>query len=319
MASASRTVIGVGVGLVGLLSGCAATPDPQHVVCGLDADLASRPGDVIAIGDGVWFRHGALDEHGHCNNGFIECADFVLVVDANFPGGATASLADIRKLSAKPVRFVFDTHHHGDHAYGNPVWAAAGAVPLAHENVVTEMARYEPQRWQDAAKSREDVAALGRETPMPPTLTYEKKLVVDDGTRRVEFLHFGTAHTRGDGFAYLPRQRILFSGDAVVNGPHNYMGDGDTRSWIRVLDALLALDVDVVAPGHGPCGDATLIRLQREYIAHLQSQVALGIAAGKSVAELQASVEVPEHLQRWVGKMFADQIAKIHAELTATP
>src|SRR5262245_64136747 len=83
---------------------------------------ATRPNDVVPVGDGVYFRHGDLDASGHCNNGIILFEDFVLVVDANFPGGAEACLADIKKLTPKPVRFVFDTHHHSDHAYGNPVW-----------------------------------------------------------------------------------------------------------------------------------------------------------------------------------------------------
>ncbi len=278
--------------------------------------VSKSPDEVARIGEGVFFRHGELEHKAHCNNGWVIFDDFVLVVDANFPDGAEACLADIRATTLKPVRFVFDTHHHGDHAYGNPVWSARGAVPLAHENVVREMNRYEPERWRQAARDRADVAKLDRESPMPPTLTYEKRLVLDDGTRRVELLFFGTAHTAGDGFAYLPEQKILFTGDSVVNGPHNYMGDGHTGSWLGVLDKLLALDVEIVAPGHGPCGDRGLIQLQRDYIAHLRQEVAAGIAVGRSVESLKQTVSVPERLRRYVGEFFADQIAKIHAEMT---
>ena len=89
--------------------------------------------DVAELAPGIYFRHGNLKEHSHCNNGFIVLRDFVLVVDANFPSGAEKCLEDIRKVTDKPVRFVFDTHHHGDHAYGNPTWVKYGAVPIAHE------------------------------------------------------------------------------------------------------------------------------------------------------------------------------------------
>ncbi|MCZ6795228.1 MAG: NAD(P)-dependent oxidoreductase [Planctomycetota bacterium] len=276
----------------------------------------SAPNDVVRLADGVYFRHGDLEGHGHCNNGIIVFDDFVLVVDANFPSGAEACLADIRQHTDKPVRFVFDTHHHGDHAYGNSVWAAKGAVPVAQENVIGQMELYEPARWREAAENREDVKKLGRDGPMPPVVTFPRRMRIADSSRTVELLHFGTAHTRGDGFAYLPREKILFTGDAVVNGPYNYMGDGNTESWLQVLDALSELDVEVVAPGHGACGDRSLIADQRDYISGLREAVASGIHAGSTLEELQESVEVPERLQRYVGRMFRDQIAKIHSEMT---
>jgi len=292
-------------GLVGLTS------------CGsVDRGGGKRAPALERLGDGVYFRVGNLETHGHCNNGVVVFDDFVLVVDANFPDGARECRREIRTVTDRPVRFVFDTHHHGDHAYGNPVWALEGAVPMAHENVIGEMEKYEPDRWRGAMKNREDIRALGLDKPMPPTMTYSKRLVMDDGTRRVEFLFFGTAHTAGDGFAYLPKQKILFTGDAVVNGPYNYMGDGHSGSWLTVLDALLALDVEIVAPGHGRAGDASLIQLQRDYIGFLRGEVAKGIEAGKTVAQMQESIEVPERLSRYVGRFFKDQIVKIHSEMT---
>ncbi len=242
--------------------------------------------------------------------------DFVLVIDANFPNGAEACIADIRKVTDKPVRFVFDTHHHGDHAYGNAVWVAGGAVPVAQENVVSEMKRLEPGRWREAAAEREDVRKLGNDGPVPPTLTFPTRMVFDDGKRRVELLHFGTAHTRGDGFAYLPNEKILFTGDSVVNGPYNFMGDGNTESWLHVLESLGELDVEILAPGHGACGDRGLIADQGAYISGLRRAVSDGIAAGKSVTELQKSVRVAARVARYKGPMFEDQIAKIYSEMT---
>ncbi len=276
----------------------------------------TEPDDVVQLASGVYFRHGDLAGRSHCNNGFVVFKDFVLVIDANFPNGAEACLADIRKLTDKPVRFVFDTHHHGDHAYGNAVWRANGAVPVAQENVVKEMRRLEPGRWRESAEGREDVRKLGRDGPLEPIVTFPRRMVLDDGEQRVELLHFGTAHTRGDGFAYLPREKIIFTGDAVVNGPYNFMGDGNTESWLRVLEALGELDVEILAPGHGACGDRGLIADQRAYISTLRQAVADGIAGGKSLEALKKSVKVPEHIARYKGPMFEDQIAKIYAEMT---
>lgn len=274
----------------------------------------TEPNQVVELAPGVYFRHGDLDGRGHCNNGFVIFREFVLVIDGNFPGGAEACLADIRKVTDKPVRFVFNTHHHGDHAYGNPVWVKAGVVPIAHENVAREMARVEPGRWRDAM-SREDVKATGLDAPVPPRVTFPDRLVIDDGSQRVELLHFGHAHTRGDGFAYLPGHKILFTGDAVVNGPYNYMGDGNTESWVEVVDALRRLAVDIVAPGHGPPGDRTVLDDQRSFIASLREAVIGGTRAGRTAEELVKSFQPTEATRRYLGNMFEGQVGKVRAEL----
>src|SRR5436305_15263295 len=112
---------------------------------------------------GVWFRQGDLDQFGHCNNIVIEMKDYLIVVDANYPSGARATMADIKKVSSKPVRYVFDTHHHGDHAYGNPLCTQAGATTFAYKGVADEMRRYEPARWRADASRRKDVAQLHRD------------------------------------------------------------------------------------------------------------------------------------------------------------
>lgn len=273
----------------------------------------SEPNQVVELAPGVYFRHGDLDGQGHCNNGIVVFRDFVLVIDGNFPSGAEACLADVKKITDKPVRFVFNTHHHGDHAYGNPVWVRNGVIPVAHQNVVSEMARLEPARWKDA--KRPDVEALGLPGPQPPILTYPDRMVFDDGTQRVELLHFGTAHTRGDGFAYLPKHKILFTGDAVVNGPYNYVGDGDTGSWIQVVGHLEQIDVELVAPGHGPVAGRELLARQKLFFTELRSAVAKSIAGGASIEEAVKSVKLPDAVAAHVGSFFADQVRKAYREM----
>src|SRR5215813_7406086 len=107
------------------------------------------PETVRIVAPGVWFREGDLKDLGHCNNVIIEMKDYLIVVDANFPSGARAAMADAKRISSKPVKYVFDTHHHGDHAYGNAVWTENGATTIAFKGVKEEMQRYEPKRWQE--------------------------------------------------------------------------------------------------------------------------------------------------------------------------
>src|SRR6202047_3746651 len=120
----------------------------------------AKPETVQPILPGIWFREGDLQHLGNCNNIVIEMKDYLIVVDANFPSGARATMADVKKISSKPVKHVFDTHHHGDHAYGNAVGTDAGVTTPAYKGVADEMKRYEPGRWQEAAKQRKDVADM---------------------------------------------------------------------------------------------------------------------------------------------------------------
>src|SRR2546423_7342942 len=156
------------------------------------ANFDAKPETVQKIADGVWFREGDLKNLGHCNNIIIEMKDYLIVVDANFPSGARAAMADAKKVSSKPVKYVFDTHHHGDHAYGNPVWTQAGATTLAYKGVSEEMKRYEPKAWQATSKSRKDVGELNLSEPEFPKQTFDRSpFVLDDGKRRVELHSFG--------------------------------------------------------------------------------------------------------------------------------
>jgi len=117
----------------------------------------SKPPQQIARG--VWFMTG--DTNGYSNTVVIEMRDYLIVVDANYPGRAHELLGITKQLSAKPVRYVFDTHHHGDHAYGNSAWTAAGATTIAFAGVTEEMNRWEPARWGNAVKVRPDLQATG--------------------------------------------------------------------------------------------------------------------------------------------------------------
>src|SRR5258708_17019540 len=127
------------------------------------------------IAPDVYLHEGDLQGHGHCNNGWIVFEDYVLVVDGNFPSGAQEIIPKIKAITDKPIRFAFDTHHHGDHAYGNQVWVDNGAVPVAPTRVIHEMKKYEtgyyggqPGRWEDTAKSPQDVAASRFKPPNLP-------------------------------------------------------------------------------------------------------------------------------------------------------
>ena len=282
------------------------------------------------LAPGVYFHEGDIGRKGHCNNGWIIFEDYVLVIDANFPSGAKEIMPKIRAVTDKPIRFAFDTHHHGDHAYGNRFWAENGAVPVAHEGVLEEMKKHEtgffgnkPGRWEEAAHNRPDVAATRLK---PPTLLFHKDMIFDDGEHRVELLHLGVAHTRGDGFAWLPKEKILFTGDACVNGPYNYTGDGDVAQWVRTLEAARQLGAKIICPGHGPRGDQDVLENQQIFFVELRKEVKKLVDAGKSADEVKASTDaIKETLRKqdrialYIGSFFSAQVEKVYVEMGGTP
>jgi glyoxylase-like metal-dependent hydrolase (beta-lactamase superfamily II) len=276
----------------------------------------ANPELLRLIAPGVWFREGDL-EQGHCNNVIIEMKDYFIVVDANYPSGARGVMTDIKRLSSKPVKYVFDTHHHGDHLYGNVLWTQAGATTLAFKGVAAELKRLEPARWQDTAKQRPDVAELNQTGPEPPKQDInEDSYVLNDGSRKVEFRYFGWAHTRGDGFVYLPKEQVLITGDAVVNGPYNNLNDAYIENWPTVLRSAAKLKVKSVLPGHGLPGTKDLITGQDQFMTELFKGVKDGVAKGQKVEDLQSSVQVPMGVNDWVGDSFKQQIKAAYDEVT---
>jgi len=292
--------------------------------------LTAQVNTVQKIAPDVYFHEGDIGRKGHCNNGWVVFEDYVLVIDANFPSGAAEILPKIKAITDKPVRFAFDTHHHGDHAYANQFWVDQGAVPVAHTGVIEEMRKYEtgffggpPGRWEDTAKNRKDVAVSKLK---PPTLLFPKTMIFDDGRHRVELHWLGVAHTHGDGFAWLPREKILFTGDACVNGPYNYTADGDIAEWVKTLDAVRKLGAETVCPGHGPKGGAEVLEDQQNYFIELRRQVKQLRDAGKSAAEMKAAVDgiklalqKNDRLLRYVGPSMPGQVEKAYVEFGGQP
>jgi cyclase len=262
--------------------------------------------EVRQVAPGVFFRYSAISASdktvvfGGSNNIWVVFKDYVVVFDANFPQGAGEVLKAIRKTTDKPVRFVIDSHHHGDHAYGNAVFAKAGATILAQANCARLLREVGPKLFAEAGKpptGRKDVAASFLKVP---DLIFDEKLVLDDGTQRMELLFLGHCHTPGDCFAYLPKLKILCTGDACVNGAFNYLGDADTAAWIKNLEKAQQIDVKLICPGHGPLAGKELLGKQRRYFVELRQEVQKGIAAGKDMEDIVKGIDIPWY-KDWTG------------------
>lgn len=290
----------------------------------------TQPTSVSEVVPGVWFL--LFDSHGTglSNNIIIEMKDYLIVVDANYPTGARLTMAEAKKLSSKPVRYVFDTHYHGDHSFGNSLWTEAGAITLAYKGTADDMKAHGMAEWQETSKLRPDVRVLGRDRPESPKQTFSgDTFVVKDNKRRVEFRHYGWAHTPGDAFVYLPKEKLLCTGDAAVNGHFTNIEDGNLGSWVRVLGKLQGLKVTHVLPGHGPAGGKEILEGQKKFLLALYHAVKSEVDHGKKLEDMVAfdakgkpqttTIQLPDSVKNWVGHNLPTQVRDVYGKITQHP
>jgi cyclase len=272
---------------------------------------------VKELAPGVYFRKAQTEPtFTGCNQGWVVFKDFVLVIDANFPNQADEVIKLIGTYTHKPIRYVFDTHHHGDHADGNFYFKKIGAMPVASERSQVMFETKGRAGFEASQKSKPD--EYGDITYETPSLYFSHRLIIDDGTQRVELLYFGHGHTMGDAVAWLPRHGILFTGDACVNGAFNYTGDSNTESWITVLNAMDELPVKTIAPGHGELAGKELIAKQRGYFVELRAAIRKLIDDGRSLDEIKQQIDLPSY-QEWTGvdvKTRVENIEHVYGELS---
>ena len=300
--------------LVLLLPSAARADDPPEM----------KFNDVKEVAPGVYFRYSSISASdmsipfGGCNNIWVVFENYVVVIDANFPKEAKDVIAAVKKTTNKPIRYVLDTHHHGDHAYGNDEFAKIGAGIIAQANCARLLRTNGPKEFADAGKGptgRKDIAESKLKVP---NVIFDDKFVLDDGTQRIEFYFFGHAHTAGDAFAYLPKHKLLCTGDACVNGAFNFMGHGDSASWIRTLERAQQLDVKWVLPGHGAIKGKGLLETQKRYFVELRNYVRKGIDDGQSIDDIAKNIDFPWY-KEWTGvKPAPDNVKQVYGELTGT-
>jgi len=206
-----------------------------------------------------------------------------MVVDSEItPAAARALVTDLKAITDKPVKYVIDSHYHYDHAHGNQVFTSSAQV-IGHDNTykrlltnVMEQYTYlssvqgipnrvdglrqriaqEKDPQQKATMERQVASSLAyleqvKEIKVtPPNLTFKNDMTLHIGGREIRLLYLGRGHTDTDVVVFLPRERIVASGD-LMESQISYMGDSYPDEWPATLDRLRALDFDTVMPGHG--------------------------------------------------------------------
>jgi glyoxylase-like metal-dependent hydrolase (beta-lactamase superfamily II) len=270
----------------------------------------------------VWVAVAAPAYKVNCNTAIIEDGDGVMVVDTHSKPSAARVIVDmLRELTPKPVRYVVNTHFHWDHWHGNEVYPAAYPQAEIVSNQITReaMVRKGLKRIQDhvrgvpaeIARLREELVsapAARRERleadlrlakaylaevtalkPALPTLAFERTMTLYRRDREIQLLHLGRAHTEGDVFVYLPKEKVVITGDAVI-GWTPYMGDGYPEDWVGTLDRLARLDFTHIVMGHGEVVGREWLAIFRSYVYDMVAAVRREVGTGATLDEVKQRV-----------------------------
>ncbi|HEY0698747.1 MAG TPA: MBL fold metallo-hydrolase, partial [Micromonospora sp.] len=226
--------------------------------------------------DGSWWIN---------NTGFLVGSRGVVSIDACATENRTRAYLDaIAAVTDQPVRTLVNTHHHGDHTFGN--WLFPGATIVGQERsrdavMAWGMPRSAPF-WTEVEWGRVELA--------PPFLTFDESVNVYVDDLRCEIRHLGRpAHTDNDSIVWIPERKVLFSGDLVFNGGTPFVIQGSVAGALETLAALKQLGAETIVPGHGGvCGPEAIDDVAR-YLRFVQDVAARGVAAG--VSPLEAALE----------------------------
>lgn len=201
------------------------------------------------------------------NAGMVIGDKGILVIDTlGSAKGARKFIEDIKKISDKPIRYVVDTHSHFDHTLGNSEFAAIHAVVFAQTSCPINMNRTLPlviKNAKDYGITDEEAKAI---KIVYPDVSSPEMMRIDLGNISVDILFMAPSHSDDSVMVFIPRDRVLFSGDVLFTDYYPYMGDGDILGWGKTLDFIRSVPVDKIIPGHGPVSSKKDVVEMKEYI-----------------------------------------------------
>jgi cyclase len=277
------------------------------------------------VAEGIYYATASGTMNVGANSPIILTDDEALIVDSEItPAAGRALAADLKAITSKPIRYVVDSHYHYDHAHGNQVFIDNAQV-IGHDNTrkrlltnVLEQYTYlnsvkpipervtalrdrigkESDPQQKATLERQVASALAyleqvKETKVtPPSVTFDRSLTIVRGGREMRLLYLGRGHTDTDVVVYLPKERIVCTGD-LMESVVSYMGDSYPDEWVATLDKLRALDFDTVMPGHGVVFTGkTKIEAFQKYLRDVVTQTAALRKQGLSADDAAAKIDV---------------------------
>jgi glyoxylase-like metal-dependent hydrolase (beta-lactamase superfamily II) len=263
------------------------------------------------------------------NSSFIVNDNDVIVVDDHVsPAAAWVLLEEIKDVTNKPVTTVINTHFHFDHAHGNQIFDQRAVNIIGHEftrqmllsnsigmplyrNYVTGLpgqiddlkkrlatesdATTQASLERQISVAENNRAAQAELKPTPPNVTLTDRMTLYRGDREIQIRHLGRGHTAGDVVVFLPRERVVMTGDFLTAGLSN-LSDSFPDEWVKSLDELKKLDFDTVLPGHGEAfTDKAKIGYWQDYLRDVWTEVSRLKQQGVSAEDAAKRADLTKH------------------------
>ncbi len=285
------------------------------------------------VGNGLYAYLQPDGSWGWSNAGLVVDGERTLLIDTLFDLELTEQMLRTMRdavPAAARIDTLVNTHANGDHCYGNQL--LRGARIVASELTAAEMTELPPAAMAALVEQAPNMGELGAfflacfgafdfagiELVLPEQ-TFSGELAMEVGSRALRLIEVGPAHTRGDTLVHVPSERVLFSGDILFSEAHPIAWAGPVSNWIAACDRILALDVDVIVPGHGPLAGLEAVRELKAYFEYLYSEARARYAEGMTALAAARSIS----LERWAdwgdSERLVVNIANIYGELAGDP
>ncbi|MCX4510036.1 MBL fold metallo-hydrolase [Streptomyces sp. NBC_01619] len=248
------------------------------------------------------------------NAGFVSDGESTLLVDTAATEERARLLREALLATGAPLpRTLVNTHHHGDHTYGNGVFTPE-AVVVGHESCRQEVIAAGHQLhliWPETD--------FGDIRITPPGTTYSERLTLRAGGTEVRLIHPGAAHTVGDTIVHLPEHGVVFTGDLIFQGGTPFIPMGSLSGSLRALGLLRSLDAGTVVPGHGPVTDPSAYDATERYLLYVAELAEAARAKGLTPLEAAQGADLGEFAALRESERLVANLHRAYAELDGLP
>ena len=230
------------------------------------------------------------------NIAILSGEDGNIMIDAQFAGLSQKIIGAIRSFSDKPIKYLINTHYHGDHTGGNENIHEQGAVIIAHNNVFERLSK-------DQNISAFNKVVKAKPKTFWPDVTYEKGMNIKLNSQNIQLFHIDQAHTDGDSFVFFSDLNVLHMGDVFFNGRFPYIdlaSGGSVNGYVEaVKSALMIVDEEtIIIPGHGELGNRDDLKDYLWTIEEMISRVKSAVEEGKTYEDIQ-NMSLYDDFQSW--------------------
>ena len=271
------------------------------------------PPRLEEVSDGIYAYIQPDGSWGLNNPGFLVGEDAVTVIDTCFTEARSRAFRDaIRSVTDRPPRTLVNTHHHGDHTYGNFVFPETTIIghDLCREAVLATGLSITPffpgVQW-------------GNIEMAPPFVTFSDRLTVYVDDLRVELMFVGPAHTTNDVAVWIPERGLLFAGDLVFNRCTPFVLQGSLSGLLRALDVVKGLGATTVVPGHGELCGPEAIDDNIEYLRFVEQTARQGFDAGAAPLDVARETDLGRFGEWHETERFVANVHRAYSEMKAEP